>query len=279
MHIESEKMNLIAGVRNVELYLEFIRKSFQERFAYRLDFYISIFGTFLFLFLQINLWTALYSGENSVNTVTLSNMIDYIIISCLVTALTKSSVGNKIAEKIETGKIVSDFTKPLNFKYYLWSEDLGNNSFNALFITMPLCLVIGLINKFSLPSDPLFLMFFVVSFILGAMISFYINYLLGLFAFWLHTSWFITWFLAAFNGLFSGAVVPLWFYPDWLRMICDLLPFRFIFFEPISIYLGRYSSEMVYKLLLLQIVWVVLLIVVERVVWTRAQKHVFVNGG
>ncbi len=79
--------------------------------------------------------------------------------------------------------------------------------------------------------------------------------------------------------LFSGSFVPLWFYPDWLYAISACLPFRLIFFEPISIFLGRYAVEDMLQIVLLQLVWLAVLYAAGVWVWSKAQTKVMVHGG
>ena len=46
--------------------------------------------------------------------------------------------------------------------------------------------------------------------------------------------------------LFSGLSIPLWFYPQWLEKFCGYLPFRLTVYEPVCIWLGRYTHCLLY---------------------------------
>lgn len=264
----------------LSLYLEFIKKAFQERYAYRFDFLVSILGAFLAIFIQMNIWTALLSDhEAPPSSITLRDMLNYVIVSTMITGLTSSNVAKKIGERVETGMIAGDFLRPVHLKYFLWADDFGATSFHLLFVTLPICAFAALLYGFSFPSEPWVLFLFLISLMFSAIIIFHIQYILGMFAFWLQTSWFITWFLTAFNHLFSGSVVPLWYYPEWLYTISSLLPFRLISFDPITIYLGKQTFEGAVAIIFRQVVWVVILVLFERWLWLRVQKKVIVHGG
>ncbi|WP_270169492.1 ABC transporter permease [Paenibacillus sp. SYP-B4298] len=261
------------------LYLEFFRKAFQERYAFRFNFYITILASIFLLVIQINVWTALYSNKGTISSINLNEMVSYVIIASVVVALTKSGAGSKIAERVENGNIVLDLMKPVNFKQYLFSEDLGKNLFQAIFVTVPAIAVTWLFYDFSIGGAMESLLLFLPSLVLGILIAFQIHYIFGLLAFWLETSWYIPFFIGAMFDLFAGSVVPLWFYPKWLYDMCQFLPFRFIFFEPISIYLGKYALHQIVNLLLLQAGWLVVLILIEKIVWMRVQHKLAVHGG
>ena len=263
----------------MELYIEFVKKSFQERYAYRFDFFVTFIGSIMAIFIQFSIWSALYNKNEAIHSVTLTDMLNYVVISTFVMALTRSNVGQVIADRVSNGSIATDLTRPVNFKYYLFAENVGSNSFNLLFVTIPTCIFAGIFYRFTFNEDIVIWGLFLVSLLLGAIIAFYINYVLGLLAFWFKTSFYISWFLQALNELFSGSIVPLWFYPKWLFTMSSWLPFKLVYFDPISIYLGKHTYLSSIKIILLQLLWVIVLILLEKRVWTAAQKKVFVHGG
>ncbi|WP_027085493.1 ABC transporter permease [Cohnella panacarvi] len=261
------------------LYIEFIKKAFQERYSYRLDFFLSIMASLFALFIQINVWTALFQSQGVANVVSLPQMLSYSIMTSVILTLTKSKISGNISERVQNGNISSDFIKPINFKSYLFAEDMGRNLFQAVLINLPVCVVIALIYGFISLNDPLQWILFIGSLLLGVAIAFYINYIIGLSAFWLETAWYLPFFTGALFNLFSGAVIPLWYYPSWLFNICSWLPFRFVFYEPIAIYLSKYSISSSLNIIGLEALWLILLYTVERIVWRRVNHRISVYGG
>lgn len=255
----------------------FVRRAFLEKYTYRFDFYISLIGSFISIMIQISVWSSLLSSGN--NDISIDQMLNYLILTIIITNLTVSNVGQKIADKVNDGSIIADFMRPVNIKYYLWAEDIGQNIFKLLFIAVPTIVVTVLFYQVALPSDLIHLSLFIVSLLFAVIISFHIQFILGLFAFWLQNPWYISWFHSAFYTLFSGSVVPLWFYPDTLYNVSLLLPFRLIIFEPINIFLGKNSYTDNLKILAIQLAWIILLVLIQRFVWLRAERNVTINGG
>lgn len=260
------------------IYIEFFKKAFQERYAYKFDFFTSLIGSTLMVVVQASIWSALY--QNAIQKpISLTEMISYVVLAAFVTALTSSGISRKLGERVSNGTIVMELIRPINLKHLFFAEDFGNNIFRVIFSTLPAIIVISTLYGFDFKTNLNTWAYFMMSVAMGIVIAFYIHYIIGLFSFWLHTSWYIPFYVGALFQVFSGSIVPLWFYPDWLQSICHILPFRLIFFEPISIYLELRNGNEVSQLLLLQIVWIFLLYLLERMVWTFAIRKVVIHGG
>lgn len=80
-------------------------------------------------------------------------------------------------------------------------------------------------------------------------------------------------------NLFSGALVPIWFFPESLKKISIFLPFRYIVFEPLSILLNKKNIYEILNILFLQILWIGILMCVVRVVWDRGRRKIMIQGG
>ena len=77
--------------------------------------------------------------------------------------------------------------------------------------------------------------------------------------------------------LFGASAIPLWFYPDWLAKVSLFLPFRYISYEPILIFLGESESPL--TAIILQLAWLAVLFLIEKLVWRRAERKLIVQGG
>lgn len=262
-----------------EVYFEIIKKSFRQRFAYKIDSYLSIIGTLTTLFIQISLWYALIDKGGNVNGISFMNMFDYLVINTIVLALVDSNAGNELAKRVQDGSVSIDLIRPVSLKYFLLAQDVGNNLFKTLFSVLPVCIVSIAIFGFTVPADTGSFFLFVFSIINGIIIIFHINYIFGLLAFWLNSTWFISWYTTALFRLFGGTLVPIWFYPRVLQNMSEFLPFKLITFAPIEIYIGRLSLRSSVFVVLTQFLWIIILIFIEKLVWHRAQNKLTIQGG
>jgi ABC-2 type transport system permease protein len=101
---------------------------------------------------------------------------------------------------------------------------------------------------------------------------------MGLIGFWYMRGWqsTIIWIL---NRLFSGAYIPLWFFPQILVTISYFLPLRLMYFAPISIFLGTVTPLDCLYIILQQFGWMFVLYAVIMVMWRAAIKKLVIQGG
>jgi ABC-2 type transport system permease protein len=74
-------------------------------------------------------------------------------------------------------------------------------------------------------------------------------------------------------------VLPLTFFPAWLRTIAHALPFASIMQTPIDVWLGKYSGAEVAGVLAVQVVWAVVLLGLGRVALRAGSRKLVVQGG
>ena len=263
----------------ISVYIEYSIKSFKARCVYRANIYLNIIAKLALLFVMVSIWESLYKTRSSMSGISLSDMISFVIINMLLSSITRSNIANKIAQKVEDGSICVELTKPVSFQLLMFSEDMGDNLFEILFSTLPICLFALFFYGFKPPANIYDFAFFLLGLFNGIILVFLINYSMGLITFWVKKTSFVEWFFEAFFKLFSGSVIPLWFYPDLLKEISSVLPFRFITFEPIAIYVGKMSVIDSVKVIIMQLSWIGIMLIINSLVWSRVQKKLVVHGG
>ncbi|MFB9755208.1 ABC transporter permease [Paenibacillus hodogayensis] len=261
------------------VYVSFAEKSFRQRFVYRANSYFYIISSILRLSILISLWTALLGEGQVVKGTTLEDMTAFVVINMVVLSMTRSNIGNKLAQRFEDGTIATDFIRPVSLKYYLISEQMGENLYSAVFHIIPVCVISVLFLQFRWPDEPWQWAMFALTLLFGMWLVYQIHYVVGLLVFWLKTSMYTNWMLSALMELFAGSVVPLWFYPDLLYKLAMLLPFRFISFEPLAIFLGKTTLAASVQVAAMQLVWIFVLLLLEKAVWRQVQKKVIIQGG
>ena len=78
---------------------------------------------------------------------------------------------------------------------------------------------------------------------------------------------------------FSGALIPLPFFPETLQPLIYALPFASMQSTPFLIYAGHVKGREAMENILLQVVWLAVLTAVGRLLMKRALKKVVVQGG
>lgn len=262
---------------DMSIYGYLLSTSFRQKLVYRAGVWMDILHGCLFVFLQGSLWTALIATGYAETT--LQEMITYVIINSLVGYLTAFNATSVISQRVDDGSIASDLILPIRFKWKVFFENIGGNLFNFLFSGVFSMIVALLLYRAAGPASVLSLAAFVPSILLGILISYHIVYLFAMSAFWVTKPWYITILVTALTKLFGGGVIPIWLYPNWLKTISDVLPFRFITYEPIQIFLGRIQGADIFYCLMMQCLSLIVLLLIERIIWSKASNRVFVQGG
>jgi ABC-2 type transport system permease protein len=261
------------------MYIEFLKKSFQQQFVYRTNTIIHILTSFIYLFVTVSIWSALYKGKEVVDGISLKEMLTYVLMVQFVKTLVRLSVSKYVADRASSGIISIDFIRPVSLKMCAISDSLGSALFNVIIFAAPMVIMGSIVWGFLMPTYFYQWIFFVLSLFMAVILYSTMEYIMGLTAFWTKTNFHISWIVGSFMTLFSGSNIPLWFYPKPIRAIADLLPFKYFIFEPINIFLGKVTSGQALNIILLQLIWLVILLMVERVMWNFAQRVVTVQGG
>ncbi len=96
-----------------------------------------------------------------------------------------------------------------------------------------------LFQHIFIPSNFLTFVYFLTSLFLGLILAFEFDFFIGLIAFWLIQVKSFKYMLQYIIFFFAGAVLPLDLFPQSLQSIAELLPFQYLVFFPIQIFLGK----------------------------------------
>ena len=266
-------------VSRASVHLEIMKKAFKVSVTYKINTLFEFLSIGFDFFIQICVWTALYNGRNLVNGVSLSDMISYVMVSSFVSSLSYSGIALKIANQVKDGTIGNELCRPINYKDMIMYHEIGANLFHSICIRLPVVLLFGFLIKVVIPASGLNFLLFFISVIFGITIVYGLNFIYGMLAFWLKTSEYVNFISRALMTLFAGRFVPIWFYPEFLKKIGQVLPFRFITFEPMQIYLGKVDSHQTLVILLSQVIWIAALTIIQQIMWKAVQKHLVIQGG
>lgn len=260
------------------MYWLYFLKNIKIKLTYRFNVVFGLLATLSALITKIVVWDALYAGKEVVGGVSLGETIFYALASTVVTAVMGSNVGTILGENIQTGIISIDFARPIKLKKWYAVQDMSGIVYELINAVLLAGITFLALGGIDIKIQMMNLFPFLSTFVLGFILNYQINWLLGLTSFWLQTSWHIKWITGALIKTFSGTVLPLWFYPEWMLTISRFLPYRYIFYDPLSILLGK-NTEGIFWILGIQSAWIIALFILEKRVWKAAQNKVIVQGG
>lgn len=259
-------------------YVEFALKKFQNKMAYRLEFFMGILNTVITIVVYLCIYKALYGDMQEVDGITFSMVATHFVISL---GLSGAFEYNEmfLQDKVHDGSITNEFLKPVNFIFRLLSENVGEGLFKVIFNFLPAVIITMFYTELCPPSSVLNLIVMLFSVILGYLILWLIGFIVQTWSFWLFSVWGIMTIKNVIIRILSGSLLPLWFMPEIVRNIIVFTPFESIYFTPIQIYLGEINGIELMKKLLIQVMWIGVLWIIANVFWKKGTKKLVVQGG
>ena len=118
-----------------------------------------------------------------------------------------------------------------------------------------------------------YFLYFLLSLILAALVQFFLFEGLSLFSFWIENTYGIRFTMRVIMEVVGGAIIPLSFFPEILQKIFMLLPFPFLIYLPMRIYLGKIALDQVSLELFKECGWILALVLFNRMLWKRGVRQ------
>lgn len=262
------------------MYAAFARTAFQAQFAYRSQVWAGLFGQFVTVFAKVAIWRSVYGGATSIDGITLADMVTYALIGGSVhAAWPYHDLLNAVSRSIKTGDVAVYLLKPLRYPLYLFANECGNLAFRLPVVVMPTVAVIAAMYGMLPPASLFHGVMFVAFWGLAFLLVFLMACACGLIAFWLMTAFSLDWFLGGILSILSGSLIPLWFFPPAVAAVVGILPFAYIAYFPMAVYLGKLDTGATLVTFAIGFGWAALLAIAVAALWARAARRLVVQGG
>jgi ABC-2 type transport system permease protein len=261
------------------LYTYILKLQILQSLAYRFEFLSSIGTNLFFLFGSVYLWKTAYRGIDSVQGVNEDQMVTYAIVTVLMGAVFRISVDTNIMAKVRRGDIALDFIRPVRLPLFWLAEDLGRSLTAITKFCLPVLALACLLVKVPLPASPAGGLLFVFSCLLSYLLLWELAALVGFSAFWVIELGNVGNIKNMLIRILSGQMVPLWLFPEPVQRISTYLPFKYTYQAPLEIYIGTIAPAAALSILSIQAGWILVLAALLSVVWSKARRRLFVQGG
>lgn len=213
--------------------------TYKEWSAYRTHSMVSIFVGPVYFIVQYFIWTAVYGGRTEINGMNLSQMIAYFGASTLIGYLTMDFADWNLQMLIHTGKFLTFAMRPIHHRFFAFSQKVGHRFLGMVVEFIPCYIILTFL--FGVDMVPKRIGWTVLSIALAFLMNFYVHYILGMTAFWFVQSSGIRRVFDLLSGVFSGAFIPLVFFPLWLQKLLFFLPFPYMSYVPAMVFTGSFN--------------------------------------
>ena len=181
-------------------------------------------------------------------------------------------------EEILAWNVSVYLAKPLDFLYFFWWKIIWWKIIMILILALfsfPIILAINKFNLLWLNFVPLILILPLVLFL-----STLIDAIAVLISFWLEKAIFVGLIVQKMYFVFWWLFFPISIYPKWAQVIAWWLPFAYIVNLPAKVFTSEDLSFLIKDFIFVKlIVWILVLIVLNIVLYKMMIKRIEINGG
>lgn len=253
-------------------------QAWRAQFVFRAATWSGIVGATLQVVLVMLVWTAVYGARTEVSGVAQRDAVTYAVLGAVTAIVFQPFVYDTLYGRLRNGAIAFDVMRPLSAVPMTLAQQTGAAA--AQLPAAGIALGVGLaVGALDAPGSALSGLAFAVSILLGFMIAQVLNFMIGLVGFWTLEVSGAFHIYRMFVQFSSGALIPLWFMPDWLSGGLSLLPFSSQVFVPLTIYVDPAPGAHTLGAIGLQVVWVLVLTLLAALLWRRAIRRLVIFGG
>lgn len=251
--------------------------------AYRGAFFVQMAGGLVQSLILYVLWRSIFAS-NPNSTLAGFSFIDmsaYVVMSEVTVRITRSVADRNMAEDIRTGALAMNMLYPIDYRVQLLFDSLGGVLYRGLITALPIVIAaaaLGLLGEISMVPE-LEHLAFAVSALLSFWITFHVNFLFGVVAFYTTNTWGLWLAKTAMMSFLAGEMIPLDFFPPTAASVLRHLPFAGMNYTPVMIWLRKLEGGALATALELQAVWAVVLTALAALAWGRTIRRISIFGG
>ncbi len=265
--------------RLLRIYAEFVRVGFVNTLAYRLRYYTGIVTYFIYVTVYYFIWKAIYEHSANIAGFDFSHILTYVALGWIIRSFYYNNIDQDMAYQVMEGKLAMDLIKPVNIQLMYMAQALGESMFRAVMLSLPTAIVLLLVYPVRGPASAHHLAAFLVSVVLSFFLVAAINFAVGTFAIRLKS---ILGLLRAkyfLLELFSGLLLPISFFPAIFQKMFSFMPFQYISYIPVLLYLGKIDGRAIAASLALQLFWVLAMVALGAAMWKWSSRRITIQGG
>jgi len=258
----------------LEKYIQLLKNHLGVAFDSRVNILTNLLQEFIALSSIIILWFAIFSSNNNIAGYTQNTIMFYYLLVPFVGFITRVFIVNDLSEDIKNGVLSNKLLKPYSVSLdALMSSIAGQLNFFIFIFPIYIILFIVLVNNSHVQITSGGVIVGFIFALLAYFLSFTMDLSIAWLAFWIDDVWAFRHVKNIIFGIFGGLNFPLDFVSQNIRWIFDFLPFKYLFYIPVSYMNGTRGSEYILNDLIGLALWATLFIILGNVLWKNGIKR------
>ncbi len=251
-------------------YLWAFKMSFAHMTTYRLNFFIGRLRNVIIFLLFYFVWLTLTRDNGRFAGFTTEELTTYVVLVTLMRPLIFGDQSRRIAMDINDGSFSQYLIKPVNHFVFFYFRELAERSllFISALVEIVLLSILFKIH-YIFPQNIEAFSLFLAGLFFAHILYFVISYAVSLLAFWSHQAMGPRFLFEWFLEFASGAFFPIRILSAGWQSVLALLPFMYLIYAPVGLYLGWFSASEIQGIFTAQIFFIFLAAIIARVVFRR----------
>ncbi len=256
----------------LDIYFAFFKTSLAIQFQYRVAMAIWMIGRILEPIVYLVVWSTVAQAHGGrVGTYTPADFAAYYIVLMIVNQFTFTWIMHEYDYRIRHGELSNLLLKPIHPIH----SDIADNIAYKILMSLIIFPAAGLVHVlFS--ANLIFHIHAFFAFLLALFIAFFVRFFiewtLALIAFWTTRNEAINQMYFTLGLFLSGRIAPIDLLPDWVRLIADVLPFRWAVAFPVELMLNRLSPEQIWHGFMMQSSYLLIGFILLKLTWRAGIK-------
>jgi ABC-2 type transport system permease protein len=230
-------------------------------------------------FVNMMIFGAFYASSTAPQPMTLEQVITYIWLKQALLMVLPWRPDPEVEALVRTGNVAYELARPVDL-YWLWfARAIAMRTAPAMLRCLPMIALALAFFDMKLPETLASTAAFFASVVAAVLLAAAFTTLLSISTLLTVDGRGAQALTSSVVNLFSGALVPLPFFPAWFQSIANVLPFRGLMDTPFRVYLGHIPADALWSVLAHQLLWTAALIVLGRIVLASAMRRMVVQGG
>ena len=265
---------------DVRTYWRLLVAGFRRQSAYRLAMVAGLSTNVVFGFIRASiLFAAVRASGGELAGYTVGSISAYVWLSQgLIGAIQLNGVA-EIGDRVRTGDVAIDFTRPIDVQTWHLAEDLGRAAYTLIPRGIPSVLVGAATFGLALPAGVAPYLLGAISIVLGVTISFYCRYAVNVVGFWLLDTRGVRSLYMVTSTFLAGLFVPVGLFPGWLHTLAYATPFPSILQVPVDVVSGRVVGVDALAAVATQLGWLAATCALGQILTAAGRRKLVVQGG
>lgn len=266
----------------MEKYWTIFKISFQQEFAYKLNFVMWRVRNVLQILVAYFLWDTIFSDPGRVVFgYDKARILTYVLGVLIIRALVFSARSVDVPSEISEGNLTNYLLKPINYFKYWAIRDASSKFLNIAFSVVEILFLIFVLKvNLFVQTNFVYIFGFVLSLVVANILFFVIRFITSSITFWApELAWgsqFLV--LMILTEFLSGSMMPLDILPEAVQKVLYFTPFPYLLFFPLQVYLGKIPINIMFQGIMISGAWCVALYFIMRLIWLSGIKTYRAEG-